>query len=402
MSMLAQLSDPSFYANPYPLYHKLREQDSILYTPMRGGAWLVTSFPDVSDGLRDPRLSNARANAFFAALPPEARGEFAELHATLSRWLLFYDPPRHTRLRKLLGKAFSQSSIESLRARIERVVSDLLQPGLSRGSMDLITEFAFLVPIQVIVEMLGVPASRRDDFIVWSGDIGQLTGGAAPTLEVCRRTQQSVRSMIEFLRGQVAERRKRPTDDILSMLVNAEEDGDALTEDELYAQCVMLLFAGHETTRNLIGNGIHALLQHPEQLAKLRQDPTLIRPAVEEMLRFDSPVQMISRVITTDFEWKGHALKQGQFAMLFIAGANRDPAYFPRPDEFDITRRDNKHIAFAFGPHVCLGAGLARLEGQIAIGMLLQRAPNLRMTGPQPEYVTNLVLRGLKQLNVTF
>jgi hypothetical protein len=401
-AVLAHLSDPAFYANPYPLYKELRERDPVMLTELRGGSWFFTSYPDVVAGLKHEALSNARAGGFMKMLPPEARDEFIPLAETLSRWMLFYDPPRHTHIRKLMAKAFTQASIESLRTRIERITTEILDAARPKGQMDIIKDLAYELPLRVIIELLGVPMDKRADFMVWSDDIGQILGGAVPTLELARKTQKSVMDMTDYLREQVKERRKRPEDDILTILIQAEEDGATLTEDELYAQCVLLLFAGHETTRNLIGNGLLALLRNPDELEKLKADPSLMKSAVEELLRYDSPVQMVSRIITQDFEYAGRQLKKGQFAMVFMGAANRDPAQFPDPDRLDITRKENRHFAFAYGPHICIGAQLARLEGQIAFSALLERMPNMKLAGEEPTFAVNLVLRGLKSLPVTF
>jgi cytochrome P450 len=401
--VLSHLRDPAFYANPYALYKAVREKDPVMFTELRGGSWFFTSYADVAAGLKIPELSNARAGAFMTAMPPEARGDLQPLADTLSRWMLFYDPPRHTRIRKLMGKAFTQASIDSLRTRIERVTTELLDAVQKEGRMDVIKDLAYELPLRVIIELLGVPADKRKDFAVWSGNIGDLLGGAVPTLELARQTQRSVVEMTEYLREQVKERRKKPADDILTTLISAEEDGETLTEDELYAQCVLLLFAGHETTRNLIGNGLYALLRSPDELARLRSDPSLVKGAVEELLRYDTPVQMVSRVVTQDFEYAGRSIKKGQFGMMFMGAANRDPLVFPDPDRLDVTRKDVKHLSFAYGPHICIGAQLARLEGQIAFSALLERMPDLKLAeGAQPEFVMNLVLRGLKSLPVTF
>lgn len=397
------LRDPAFYANPYGLYKQLRERDPVMLTELRGGTWFFTSYADVAAGLKLPELSNGRAGAFMTAMPPEARADLQPLADTLSRWMIFYDPPRHTRIRKLMGKAFTQSSIDSLRARIERVTNELLDAVQPSGRMDVIRDLAFELPLRVIIELLGVPSDKRADFIVWSGNMGDLLGGAVPTLDLAQRTQKSVGDMTEYLREQVKNRRQKPADDILTTLISAEEDGETLTEEELYAQCVLLLFAGHETTRNLIGNGLYALLKNPDELERLKADRSLMKGAVEELLRYDTPVQMVSRVVTQDFEYAGRAIKKGQFAMMCMGSANRDPAMFPEPDRLDIGRKDIKHLSFANGPHVCIGAQLARLEGQIAFTALLDRMPNLRLAdGASPEFVTNLVLRGLKSLPVVF
>lgn len=401
-SMLSRLGDPEFYANPYRLYAALREQDPVMLTPLRGGSWMITGYGDVAAGLKTEHLSNARAGAFMTMLPAESRDQFKPLAETLSRWALFYDPPRHTRVRKLMARAFAQISMDTHRARIERIVARLLDPMAKAGQMDVIKDFAYELPLMVIIEMLGVPMDKKAEFAVWSDDIGNILGGAAPTLELARKTQQSVMEMTELLRGLMALRRKDPRDDVVSTLAQAEEDGDMLTEEEILAQCVLLLFAGHETTRNLIGNGLYALLQHPDQLAALRSDPSLMKSAIEELLRFDSPVQMLSRLVPEDFEFAGKHIKKGQYAMLFIGAANRDPAEFTDPDRLDLARKEKVHLSFAQGPHVCIGAQIARLEGQIALTALLERMPEIRLAGETPRFAHNLVLRGLTSLPVAF
>jgi hypothetical protein len=401
--VLAALRDPAFYADPYPLYAELRARDPVMFfSEMRGGSWFFTGYADVAAGLKLPELSNARAGHFLKGLPPEERSEFAPLADTLSRWLLFYDPPRHTRIRKLMGKAFTPASVEALRRRIERIADEILDAVAPAGRMDVIKDLAFELPLRVIVDMLGVPAERRGDFAVWSGDIGRLLGGAVPTAELARAAARSVAAMTEFLRRHVAARRGQPADDILTLLITAEEDGETLTEDELYAQCVLLLFAGHETTRNLIGNGLLALLRHPDERARLAGDPSLMRGAVDELLRYDSPLQAMSRVVTRDCEYAGRRLRQGQMATLFLGAANRDPAQFAAPDRLDIARKDNRHLAFAHGPHHCLGAQLARLEASVAFAALLARMPDMRLVDDRPAYVANLKLRGLTSLPIAF
>jgi cytochrome P450 len=400
--MLSSLNQPAFYADPYPVYAALRAEDPVLLAPLRGGSWLFTGYADVAAGLKLEQLSNGRAGAFMTALPAEVRDDFKPLAETLSRWLLFYDPPRHTRIRKLMAKAFTQISMERLRARIEGLVTRLLDAVQPSGRMDLIKDLAYELPLLVIIELLGVPVEKKADFVIWSGNIGKLLGGAVPSLELARQTQRSVVEMTEYLREQVSLRRRRPADDILTMLIQAEEDGEMLTEDELYAQCVLLLFAGHETTRNLIGNGALALLKNPGEMERLRRDPSLVKGAVEELLRYDSPVQMISRVVKQDFEYAGKPIQKGQYAMLFLGAANRDPAQFADPDRLDITRAERGQLSFGYGPHVCIGAQLGRLEGQITFTALLERMPDMKLAIDNPEFAPNLVLRGLQALPVTF
>jgi cytochrome P450 len=393
--LLAKLNDPAFYANPYGVYKTMRDTDRVLLTPLRGGSWFITGYAEVAAGLKCEQFSNARAGAFMTMLPAEVRDEFKPLAATLSKWALFLDAPRHTYVRKLMARAFSQISQETHRLRIERVVQQLLDTAAERGEMDVIKDFAYPLPLMVIVEMLGVPMEKKSDFARWSDDIGTLLGGAAPTLEQARKTQRSVVEMTELLRGILAERRTDPREDILTTLVQAEEDGDKLDEDEILAQCVLLLFAGHETTRNLIGNGLNALLENPDELARLRRDPSLVKLGIEEMLRYDSPIQMLSRLVKDDVEFAGRQIKKGQYAMLFIGAGNRDPSDFTDPDRLDLSRKEKPHLSFAPGPHLCIGAQIGRLEAQIAFNALLDRFSHIQHAGDKPKYGMNLVLRGL-------
>lgn len=396
------LSDPAFYANPYPAYARLREADPVMFSDLRGGSWIVTGYKDVAAGLNSVQLSNARSKGFLMMLPEGARDEFKPLAEALAGWALFQDPPRHTRIRRLMGKAFAQTSIDGYRERIEAVTARLLDGPASRGRMDVMAEFAYELPLLVIIELLGVPASKKKEFAIWSDDVAKLLGGAAPSAELARKTQNSVFEMTAFLEREVMDRRREPRNDILTALVQAEEDGDVLTEEEILAQCVLLLFAGHETTRNLIGNGLLALLEHPEQLERVRSDPPSTRNAVEELLRYDSPVQMLSRVVTQDFEFAGRQLKKGQFAMLFLGSANRDSAQFADPDRLDVTRKARGLLSFGAGPHTCLGAQIGRLEAQIAFTALLERCPDMKLDGPRPLFSANFVLRGLKTLPIIF
>lgn len=400
--LLSLISDPAFYADPYRLYAKLRAADPVMFTELRGGSWVFTGYGDVTAGLKSEHLSNARAGAFMTMLPVELRDQFKPLAETLSRWALFYDPPRHTRIRKLMARAFAATSMDTYRTRIERVVGGLLDAVAKRGHMDVIKDFAYELPLLVIIEMLGVPVAKKAEFALWSDDIGHLLGGAAPTVELARKTQRSVVEMTDLLRGEMELRRRHPADDILTTLVHAEEDGDTLTEDEILAQCVLLLFAGHETARNLIGNGLLALLENPDELSRLRGAPSLMKGAVDELLRYDSPVQMLSRLVPRDFEYAGKAIKKGHFVMLFLGAANRDPAQFADPDRLDIGRKEKGHLSFGSGPHVCIGAQIGRLEAHVAFSALLERLPDLQLVGGRPTFTANLVLRGLTSLPITF
>ncbi len=388
--------DPEFVADPYPMYHRLRAEDPVHHSPL--GFWVLTRYPDVLAMLRDPRLIKEPIAAFVAArfgvaVPPG-----------LGLSMLDRDPPDHTRLRGLVSKAFTPRALERLRPEIQQIVDGLLDEVRGRGSMDLIGEFAYPLPVRVICEMLGVPVKDHERFKAWGLDIARGLDAIMlpPDSPVGQRSVSGRRALAEYFRELIAERRAAPRDDMLSALIAAEEAGDTLNEEELLATCILLLVAGHETTVNLIGNGMLALLRHPAELRKLRDNPRLIGSAVEELLRFDGPVQRTARIPSEDITIGGQTIGKGEMVMPFLGAADRDPTQFPDPDRLDITRSDNRHIAFGMGIHFCLGAPLARMEGQIAISTLLARLPRLTLATDQPRFRQSLTLRGLEALPVSF
>jgi len=323
---------------------------------------------------------------------------------TIGLSMLDRDPPDHTRLRGLASKAFTPRVVEALRPRIQQIVDGLLERIEPQGEMDLIEEFAYPLPVIVICEMLGVPLADHERFKGWSLDLARGLDSVmlGPDSEVAQRSGKARHALAGYFRELIAERRASPRSDLLSALIAAEEAGDRLSENELLATCILLLVAGHETTVNLIGNGTMALLRHPDQLRRLREDPGLIASAVEELLRYDGPVQRTARTPTADVTVGGRTIGKGEMVMPFIGAADRDPAQFPHPDRLDITRADNRHIAFGLGIHFCLGAPLARVEGQIAIGTLVRTLPKLALATDTPEYRQSLTLRGLQALPLTF
>ena len=387
--------DPEFVADPYPMYHRLRAADPVHQSPL--GFWVLTRYDDVVLALRDPRLAKEAIPAFVAA-----RFGLTVVGAGLS--MLDRDPPDHTRLRSLVNKAFTPRVVEILRPHIQQIVDGLLDRAQDAGEMDLIEDFAYPLPVIVICEMLGVPLEDRERFKTWGLDIARGLDAIwlPPDSEVAKRSLAARHQLAEYFRGLIALRRAEPRADMLSDLIAAEEAGDKLSEEELLATCILLLVAGHETTVNLIGNGTLALLRHPAELRRLQQDPGLIASAVEELLRFDGPVQRTARIPSEDVVIGGRTIAKGEMVMPFIGAADRDPAQFPDPDRLDITRGDNRHIAFGWGIHFCLGAPLARVEGQIAIGTLVKRLPELRLATEKPEFRQSLTLRGLSALPVRF
>ncbi len=383
--------------DPYPIYRRLQSETPI---SMLNGSLTLTRYADVLPALRDPRLLAARINPTEAWLTETGLGPLFHAH---SKMMLFSDPPDHTRLRSLVNKAFTPRVVENMRPHIQQIVDDLLDRVEDAGRMDVIEDLAYPLPVTVIAELLGIPLDRREQFRHWSDHIAAFIGGtSAPEEQMLRDALQTVLEMTEYFRAVAAKLRVNPRDDLLSALALAEVQGDRLHEDELVANCILLLVAGHETTTNLVGNGVLALLKEPEQLQRLKDDPELIGTAVEEFLRFDSPVQGTSRMAGVDFEIGGQQLVAGQHVSLMIGAANRDPAQFPDPNRLDIGRRENRHLSFSHGAHFCLGAPLARLEGRIAIGTLVQRMPRLELATEMLEWRDNFTLRGVKALPVTF
>jgi cytochrome P450 len=313
--------------------------------------------------------------------------------------MLVSDPPDHTRLRTLVQKAFTPRMVDHLRPRIQSVVDELLDKALEGGGeFDLIEHLAYPLPVIVIAELLGVPAEDRATFHDWSAALAASLDPLV-TSEMMDRAWVSRDALHAYLRGIISERRRNPRGDLISALVAVEEQGDTLSEPELVVMCTLLLIAGHETTVNLIGNGMQALLRHPDQLTRLRERPALITPAIEELLRFDPPVQMTGRMLLEDVQLGGKTIPAGEFVLPLLGAANRDPNQFSNPDQLDISRNPNPHVAFGRGIHFCLGAPLARVEGQIVIGSLIRRCPNLRLNG-QPKRRDQITLRGLDSLPV--
>jgi cytochrome P450 len=314
-------------------------------------------------------------------------------------WMLLKDPPDHTRLRGLVHKAFTPRMVEKLRDYIQTITDRLLDAVQDSGQMDIIHDLAVPLPVTVIAELIGAPLADQEKFREWSRDLAgtlEMTDAA----EVYERGSRATVAFSAYLHDLIADRRKNPQDDLLSALVAAEEAGDKLSEEELVATCILLLIAGHETTTNLIGNGMLALLRNPVQLARLKADPALIKTAIEELLRYDSPVQMTARWVLEDFEFNGQTLQRGQQVATLLGAANRDPEQYLQPETLDITREDNHHLAFGSGIHYCVGAPLARIEGQIALTTLLRRMPHLQLATDNPPYRDTYVLRGLRELVV--
>jgi cytochrome P450 len=377
---------PEVHAHPYPVYRAMRESDPVHWSPDLG-VWFLSRYEDVMALLRDQRFSADRSRSSLYVAPPRA----------VYRSLLTLDPPDHTRLRGLVSKAFTPRVVEALRPRIEMIVDRLLDAAAARGEMEAITEFAYPLPVTVIAEMLGVPAEDWERFREWSATLAASLDPVMPE-ERWARVFPARDALFDYFRIIVAERRSRPRDDLISAMVAAEENGDVLSEHELLVMCNLLLVAGHETTVNLLGNGLLALLTHPETMAELRARPALTESAVEELLRFDSPVQFTGRVAVEEAEIGGRTIAPRQSVVAMLGAANRDPDQFPSPDRLDLARSPNLHLAFGRGIHFCLGAPLARLEGQIALTAMLQRFPRMRLGDAGARLRDTVVLRGLSSL----
>lgn len=389
------LTDPSVRADPYPLYARLREQAPVCR--MRVGVldfWMLTRYDDVVAALRDERLTHDFRKV------PRADVQVLRLLGPLNRHMLNSDPPDHTRLRALVHKAFTARFVEDLRPRIESLTGQLLDRVASQGRMDIVADYALPLPVTIIAEMLGVPVSDRERFQRWSAALVEF-GGAWSVL----RALPSGWALLRYIRRLTILRRRRPENDLISALVAAEEDGEKLSGQEVWAMVGLLLLAGYETTVNLIGNGTLALLKNPEQMNTLRGQPSLMPVAVEELLRYDGPLNWAPpRWTLGDITIRGVTIPKHAAVGLGLAAADRDPVQFDRPDELNLAREPNRHIAFGQGIHYCVGAPLARLEAQIAFTTLVRRFPDLRLAVPPTtlRWRRSVPLRGLESLPVVF
>jgi cytochrome P450 len=392
---------PEVHANPYPMYARLRAEDPIHWSPLME-AWVLTRYDDVAAVLTDSRFSADRRQARnrFADEIAKREEEFGPFGRT--RTMLTSDPPEHTRLRRLVSKAFTPRMVEGLRPRIQAIVDELLDEAAENGRMDVIRDLAYPLPVIVIAEMLGVPPEHRDQFKHWSDEIVGVLGGPLVPQETLERSRAAVHELAGYLQGVIAERRREPREDLVSGLIAAEEQGQILSEDEMLATAMLLLVAGNETTTNLIGNGMMGLLRNPDQLDRLRGDPSLVPTAVEELLRFDGPVQATGRVAMEELEIGGQRVTPGQAVLTVLGAANRDPARFERPDELELGRQPNEHVAFGDGIHFCLGAPLARAEGQIAFETLLRRFERPHLETDSLQWGGSFILRGLRSLPIAF
>jgi cytochrome P450 len=395
--------EPGFFDDPYTQYRAVREHEPVHHSPM--GAWLLLRYDDVNRVLRDQTLSVEERHASVQRqVEPEIQALLDRRGERVDRSMLNLDPPDHHRLRRLVSKVFTPKTIESLRPRVQHLVDEYLDAAVTRGDgeIDVIADLAFPLPFTVISEMLGIPdTDNRLQLREWSGQLVR-TFDPIITVDEAKVAFEAGDNMYAFLTDVIAWKREHPSDDVLSALIAAEDDGDRLSTEELNEQTALLFIAGHETTVNLVGNGMLALLRNRAQLELLQRDPALDANAVHELLRYDSPVQMSRRITLTDYEIDGIEIERGALVMTCLGAANHDPAHFgDNADALDLRRANaNEHVSFGGGVHLCLGAHLARLEGQVAIGTLVRRYPNLELATEQPEWNGRIVLRGLSRLPV--
>src|SRR5688572_6771376 len=400
---LSNLQRPEVRANPYPFYNQLRVADP-LHWDEEMGFWVLTRYRDIASVYTNPHFSRAQGLMRGFDRLPEASQCIAEpVYHSFSKTVLYADPPYHTRLRGLMNNAFTPRRVEQMRPRIQQIVDELLDIVQAKGHMDAIHDLAYSLPILVIADMLGLPAQDRQRFKEWSDDLFATLGTvrqASP--EVLERAARSLAEMTEYVTDLSKERRRQPRADLLSALLAVVAASEGLTEEQLVANINVLLSASHDTTTNLIGNGLLALLQHPSQMQALRDDPTLVASAVEEMMRYDNPVQIAYRSAAEDVEIAGKWIRKGQLVNSILGAANRDPERYSDPNRFDVARDQGKHLGLGLGIHFCLGAPLLRQETQIAFSTILQRFPELHLATENLEWQEHPIFRGLKSLPVAF
>jgi cytochrome P450 len=407
--LVAFIAVPRVRRRPHWQYRLVRTLDPVHESLF--GLWLLSSHEDVAAALRSPHMGNNEDEADLSALTAgplkplikrqsQARheGRFVDV---MDETMLFRDPPDHTRLRALVSKAFTPRRIEALTDRVRELVDEMLQEPAARGHVELMHEFAYPLPARVICELLGVPKDDEPFIVAQAPALGTgLDPAPMRTPQSVAAANEATNALVDYLDGLIAERKRAAQDDMLSALIAAEESGESLSHDELVSTILLLLIAGHETTANLIGNGVLALLRHPDQLARLRadDDPELDRSAVEELMRFDGPIQMVERITLRPVVIGGREIPAGRIVVCLTAAANRDPAAFDDPDRLDLGRAPNPHVGFGGGAHFCLGAALARLEGRVAIGTLARRFPRLRLADTRPDWRPSFTIRGLRSL----
>lgn len=399
LSLSLVLEEP-YLTNPYPLYQQLRSTTPIYWDePLK--SWVLMRYRDILAALRDPRITSPLPPDILSFLPSEMQERGQRLIDLQSRQFLYLDPPDHTRLRGLVNKAFTPQRVAKMRSSIQRVVDGLLDVMEHKGQGEILEDVAVPLATNAIALLIGVPSEDWEQFALWSEDL--FTFGRGSYLHLSsQQWAQAVKGIIEFmdyLRKLATQRLREPQDDLLQILVTAQAE-HTLSEDEFLATCMLLIGAGNVTTTNLITNGLYILLHHPEQMEEVKHDPTLFPAAINEMLRYDGPSQQRMREAKEDLMLGDQHILSGQQIILCLGSANRDPEQFAEPDQFDIRRTDNRHLAFAYGPHFCVGSPLALLEAEVALSTLLQRFPQIHLEGTEPIEWKPIISRSLKRLPV--
>jgi cytochrome P450 len=385
--------------NPIPVLRSLQDHAPVYWCEALRG-WVITRYDDARAVLRNEDFSADRITPFYNAQPPQRQAQIEQLIRYLNTWVAFRDPPEHTRLRKLMKTVFTPDTVAGQRTAVERSVDRLIRHLEGEQEFDFIKEFAFPLPAMVIMDLLGLPEEDMADLKDWSNQMQLFIGSATTSPQKYDLAEAGATAMAAYFREVIRTRGQRPGDDLVSQLMALRDVDDALTEDEVIGTCMLFLFGGHETTTNLIGNGVRVLLQHPGEKQRLLEDPALIGSAVEEILRYDGPTGASVRLVRNSHRMHGVELEAGQRVFVMINAANRDPRAFEEPDRFDISRTPNNHLTFNYGPHFCMGAPLARLEGQVAIGEVLRRLPGISLAADSYDYMDTMIMRGVRSMPV--
>ncbi len=393
---------PAFFADPYPTLDRMRAEEPVYWHPQLM-SWVLTRYDDIHKVLRDAgtRFSARRVEQYSVGAPESVQDQLRVCNQFFGICVAFVDPPQHARLRALVSRALTVQGVERMRPRIQALVGALLAAARERGHMDVIADFALPLPLSVFGALMGIPEADIPTLKGYVRLVNRLFGAGLVAAEDVEACHAGIVGFYDYFNKNIAERRDRPTEDLLSKLIEARVDGALLTDDELVAMCVTLMIGGHETTTNMIGNGVLSLLRHPEQLRKLRDEPRLLDGAIEEMMRYDGPtLSTFRRAAVDNDEFDGVRIKAGDFVLSMLYGANRDPRRFPEPARFDIERPDNRHMSFSGGIHTCPGAALSRLQARVAFAGLLAAAPELQLTAEALEWVPNMMIRGVRSLPV--
>ena len=393
-------SDPNILANPYPYFSSLRKEDPIHWNA-KLKSWIITRYDDVRSILSSDNITVDRLNTFYSKLPSDEAKLLEEIVKYLNLWAAFRNPPDHTRIRKIMMVAFTRKSITEMQPKINAITDATLSKLKNINEIDLVNNYASPIPALTIMHLLGVPIDMLGEFKSWSDDMSKFIGGARNDKHKYEKASRGCRKMVSFFREIIQERRKNPSEGFLMDLINASVENDKFSDDELIATCMLILFAGHETTTNLISNGILTLIRNPLELKKLLKNPNLIDPTIEEIMRFDGPTNSLVRNVERDHKLHDKELKKGDRVFAMVSSANRDENIFSEPDIFKIDRSPNRHLTFGYGPHLCIGAALAREEGRIAISNFFQHYPKTKLRADNSyQWIDAMVPRGLKTLDV--